>query len=537
MRNGIRGWPAAAVAVLLGACGGGGDDGPATTPTAPTTPTPTISWTAGNYSPASTFANQCQTPRTGIDPVTSRSYPDQQGSSLAEKHFLRSWTHDLYLWYGEVADRDPASIASVLDYFNTQKTTVVLPNGRARDEFHYTYDTAEYYALSESGVSVGYGINWDMVNRVPPRKLVVRYVEASSQAGMAGVMRGAEVLRIDGVDLVNDGTQAGVDKLNAALSESTQGRAHTFVFADRGTGTQRTVSLGVAPVTLDPVPVVRILNTASGDLGYVLFQDHMSKAEAELVDAFTRLRDANVKDLVLDLRYNGGGRLGIASQVAYMIAGPAQTNGKTFERLVFNDRHPTINPVTGEALQPLPFTDVTLGYSTSPGQALPALNLSRVFVLTSGDTCSASESVINGLNGIGIEVIQIGGDTCGKPYGFYPQDNCGTTYFSVQIKNVNAKGFGDYAAGFSPATRAGQPAGAKLPGCEVGDDYTHDLGDPDERMYKVALDYRARGSCELAAGSAGATGRVKAAATVGGDGMALDMPNALEPWRHNRMYP
>jgi hypothetical protein len=59
-----------------------------------------------------------------------------------------------------------------------------------------------------------------------------------------------------------------------------------------------------------------------------------------------------------------------------------------------------------------------------------------VFVLTGGGTCSASEAFMNGLRGVGVEVIQIGSTTCGKPYGFYAQENCGTTYFSIQFRLV-----------------------------------------------------------------------------------------------------
>ena len=58
------------------------------------------------------------------------------------------------------------------------------------------------------------------------------------------------------------------------------------------------------------------------------------------------------------------------------------------------------------------------------------------------------------LRGIDIEVIQIGSTTCGKPYGFYGLDNCGTTYFTVQFRGVNAKGYGDYSDGFSPSNLA-----------------------------------------------------------------------------------
>ncbi len=100
------------------------------------------------------------------------------------------------------------------------------------------------------------------------------------------------------------------------------------------------------------------------------------------------------------------------------------------------------------------------------GQALPALNLSRVFVLTTASTCSASEAIINSLQGVNVQVIQVGSTTCGKPYGFYPADNCGVTYFSIQFQGVNAKNFGDYPDGFTPQNTIAVQ-GVLLPGCSV----------------------------------------------------------------------
>ncbi len=100
-------------------------------------------------------------------------------------------------------------------------------------------------------------------------------------------------------------------------------------------------------------------------------------------------------------------------------------------------------------------------------------------MLTTDDTCSASEAFMNGLRGIDVEVIQIGGKTCGKPYGFYPQDNCGTTYFSIQFSGINFKGFGDYADGFNPTNSPVFAADVK--GCPVADDFSKVLGDPGGR--------------------------------------------------------
>src|SRR5690606_24710633 len=161
----------------------------------------------------------------------------------------------------------------------------------------------------------------------------------------------------------------------------------------------------------------------------------------------------------------------VASELATMVAPAASTQGAAFERLVFNAK----NPFGLSASQAtLPFSGTGRGLSVAAGQALPRLNLPRVTVLTGPDTCSASESVVNGVRGIGVRVDLIGGATCGKPYGFYPQDNCGTTYFAIQFQGVNAQGFGDYGDGLAPT-------------CTVADDFDHALGDAAEARLAAAL--------------------------------------------------
>ena len=126
---------------------------------------------------------------------------------------------------------------------------------------------------------------------------------------------------------------------------------------------------------------------------------------------------------------------------------------------------------------------------------LPLLNLDRVVVISGSGTCSASEAVINELRGVGVEVILIGDTTCGKPYGFYGIDNCGTTYFTIQFKVVNAAGFGDYTDGFSPP--GAENSGVELSGCAVGDDLSKPLGDINEARLTTALNYLETGSCGI----------------------------------------
>jgi hypothetical protein len=247
---------------------------------------------------------------------------------------------------------------------------------------------------------------------------------------------------------------------------------------------------------------------AGGKVGYILFNDHIATAEAQLIDAVTALQAEGIQDLFLDVRYNGGGFLDIANQLAFMIAGPTPTTGQIFERLVFNDKHPTRDPITGELLAPgTPFHTTALDVGDLgepvPGTPLPHLDLNRVYVLIGPNTCSASESIINSLRGVNVQVFLIGSTTCGKPYGFYPQDNCGTTYFSIQFQGVNAMGDGEYPDGFAAQNQTGINS-IQLAGCSVADDFTKPLGDPTEGRLAAALAFRASGNmtCPTASGFA-----------------------------------
>jgi carboxyl-terminal processing protease len=507
-RSGLAPRSGALVALSLALASCGGDDG---TDAATTPP------------PSSTYAARCASPRSGTDPLTGEPYPDKQGTSVDEKSWLRSWTDELYLWYREVPALDPASYATPGAYFAVLKTAAITSSGRPKDRFHFTYPTDEWNAFSQSGVEAGYGVQWVVVASSPPRRVVAAYREARSPAETAGLDRGAAVLSVDGVDMVNG---ADTTTLNAGLFPSSAGETHTFTVLDLGASSPRTFAMTSTTAESTPVQDVETLDTPTGTVGYFAFHDHIATAEAHLVDAISQIQAAGVTDLIVDLRYNGGGYLDIASELAYMIAGPAATSGKAFERQVWNDKHTVTNPVTGKPLTYTPFHTATLGFSLAEGQALPYLGLGRVFVLTGGSTCSASEAILNGLRGVDVSVIQVGSTTCGKPYGFYAQDNCGTTYFSIEFQGVNAKGFGDYPDGFVP----GGSGDAGLAGCSVSDDFAHLLGDPAEGRLAAALYYREHGSCPASSQLAQALTGGTVAARTAADGYAVK-----PPWRENRI--
>lgn len=476
------------ITLLLSACGSSNKE---TTPetTIPEDTTPT--WTQGVFEDASIFKNKCENPRTGVD-LNGDAYPDQAGSTLHEMHWLRSGSNDTYLWYDEIIDQDIAIFSDKIEYFGTLKTNATTASGAKKDQYHFTQDTAEYQQLASGSTNASYGLNVKYIQAYPPRLARVTYVEPNSPAANANLQRGAKIISIDGVSVE---TSNDIDTLINGLNPETNGEVHTFVVQDVGQTETRTVSLTSQVVTKYPVQNETILTNGIDKIGYLTFNTFsVTTAEAALASVFSAFSEENINDLIIDLRYNSGGYLAISAQLGYMIAGDTLTEGKTFEKTVFNDKHPTINPITSQALSDLPFIKTGVGFSVDKGQSLPSVNLNRVFILSSNRTCSASESLINGLRGIDVDVVMIGNTTCGKPYGFYSTDNCGTTYSTIQFRGENEKGFGDYSDGFSP-NNSNSTYGELVAGCQVEDDLLTPLGDVNEAMLKAALAYRDNGSC------------------------------------------
>ena len=465
------------------------------TPASTSTDTTGSGWVEGEYGDAVDFEASCQNPRAGS------GFSDVQGTVVDENFWIRAYSFDTYLWFDEIEDVDPDSLSSTDAYFDIMKTFAVSPSGNPKDKFHFTYDSEEWEKLSQSGISAGYGVEFFRVRSSPPRQWLVAYTEPNTPAGDAGLLRGWEIASVDGVDF-KEGSDT--DVLNAALFPESLGEVHEFVFREVASGETISVDLTSQEITSTPVQSVKAIPLGNSKVGYLLFNDHIATAEAQLIEAFEGFQSEGVTELVLDMRYNGGGYLDIARMLASMIAGQ-EAIGQTFSELKFNSKYPTQNPITGRTLSPSRFASTAPGFVVSSETDLPLLNLNRVVVISGSGTCSASEAVINGLRGIGVEVILIGDTTCGKPYGFYGIDNCGTTYFTIQFKGVNASGFGDYTDGFSPP--GAENVGVEVGGCAVDDDLSQALGNPDEARLATALEYLSSGSCQASAAGVNAKRR------------------------------
>lgn len=491
-----------AATISLTACGGGSSTSSASSAVVQTSP-PVIenpSFTAGTFAASDTFINQCEVVRTGTD-SEGNTFPDRAGSTVIENFWLRSWSNETYLWNREIQDQNPTPFSSPIAYFAELKTFETTPSGEDRDDFHFSQPTADFLESRNNTATSGYGARFRAFSSSPPRDFRILYTESNSPAsdvvdGNVQFPRGAKVLEVDGVDLVNGND---VDALNDGLFPATAGESHTFLIQDAGSTETRTVTLISEDIADEPVNRTSVIDTPTGKVGYMLFNTFSPfESERSLTDAMTNLSAQGVDDLVLDLRYNGGGLLAVAAQLGYMVAGDARSNGKTFSLLQYNEDANGTDPTSNSnaPVSPIPFIDEGVGFSVSQGQNLPTLNLPRVFILSTGGTCSASEAVINGLRGIDVEIILIGDITCGKPYGFLPTSNCGETYFTIQFRGVNEKNFGDYSDGFVPQDND-FTFGERIPGCTLPDDFESELGDENEGLLSAALYYRENDSCPI----------------------------------------
>jgi len=401
--------------------------------------------------------------------------PTPPASSCAvtdQKAWLGNYMDDWYFWY-RLSPRPQASVyATVGEYFDALLYTgssAAFP----RDRWSRFESTETYNRFYGDGQTLGYGVSVAglEVMGLPFEPLYVRYVEARSPAAAAGVQRGDEVLSING--------RSTFDVISAndfsALTPSAAGQTLSLIL--RRNGVSRNVSVSSAIFALTPVPADGVLTSPGGrKLGYVVVKDMISQAGAPLETAFARFRAEGVSAVVLDLRYNGGGLVSVGNTVASYAAGNAGS-GRAYASLLYNDKRAGANNTSYNF--------------TAPASAV---NVGRVYVLMGERTCSASEQVINGLRGIGVDVVAIGDTSCGKPVGFLPSSQCGTTYSVVNFESVNARNEGRYFDGFAPT-------------CAVAEDFRRVLGDRNEPLLNEALAFADTGACSRQAPASAGTAR------------------------------
>jgi C-terminal processing protease CtpA/Prc len=383
--------------------------------------------------------------------------------------FVREVMSDIYLWYSAMPQVDPASFGTPEEYLEAVRH-------RPLDD-HFSYITARASNRAFFGESqyVGFGVSWTVLGR----ELRVLQVFPDSPASEAGLSRGDRVTAIAGEPVENLLVSG---RLGEVLGPEEIGISVRVDFVDAG-GARRGSHLTKRVVTIPTVSLTRTYDAGGRRVGYMFFRNFVEPSFAALDTAFAQLRESRVDDIVIDMRYNGGGLVNVARHLASIIGG-VRTRGQVFAEYFHNDKNSFRNEV--------------LRFEDKPNAA----SLSRLIVITTPDSASASELVINALRPF-IPVAVIGDRTYGKPVGQYQVEFCDKMLAPVSFSLRNANGEGDFFGGI-PAD------------CPAADDIGRALGDPAEASLREALTYAATGSCSRAASALQSLAPARRAARASG---------------------
>lgn len=355
---------------------------------------------------------------------------------------------ELYYWYSSVPSTDPLRFNSPEEYLDAVRY-------RPLDHsFSYITSREANEAFFNDSQFVGLGFT----TTFSAGQMHLLQVFEGSPAAEAGFARGNRILEING-RTVEDLSARG--QLDDAFGPNRAGFEVEVVFAARNGETKR-ARMTKRAVTIPTVSYTRIVEVDGRRVGYVFFRNFVRPSFAALDEAFAVLKEGKVTELVLDLRYNGGGLVDVAVHLASLISGPV-TNGQVLARYVHNDRYRSWDE------------DIRFE-STDKG-----LNLSRLFVVTTRSSASASELLVNALRPY-LPVVVVGDRTYGKPVGQYTVPFCDKIIAPVSFSIRNSANTGDYFEGIAPD-------------CTAGDDITHDLGDPMEASLAEAITFLRTGAC------------------------------------------
>ncbi|MFC3101951.1 S41 family peptidase [Altererythrobacter lauratis] len=436
-----------ACAAMLASCGGSGSAGGGGTGVIPT-PTPT--------------ATPTPTPTSATCSLSARQ--DWAAAQLTE------W----YLFPDLLATNvNKASYTNLQAYIDA---LVAPARAQSRDRF-FTYITsiAEENAFFEAGSSAGFGFR--LAYDVAARRVAVIEAFEGAPALAQNIDRGSELLAIGTSASTLQTVSAlmasgGPDAVVNALGPSAPGISRVLRVRDQ-TGVERQVTLTKTEFALDPVSDrfgTKIITDGGKQVGYINLRTFIDTADPDLRAAFLAFRNAGINELVIDLRYNGGGLISIAELMGDLMG--RNLGGQVFDYITFRPSKASNNS--------------SYRFSPTPQSIQPT----KIAFITTGGSASASEMIINSMQPYlpNTALAIVGENTFGKPVGQIALDReaCDDRLRVVALRVENANRQGDYYTGLASTVPNS---------CRAFDDISRPLGDPAENMLATALTFLRGGTC------------------------------------------
>ena len=444
---------------------------------------------------------------TSVTPTpTPTPTPTVAGCSLRQRQdFALAALNEWYL-FPTLMDQtaNPANYTDVQGYIDA---LVAPARAQSKDRF-FTYITsiAQENAFFSSGSSAGFGVRlaYDSTNR----RLFVMEAFEGAPALAAGIDRGTEITAIG----TSAGTMQTVSSLFAsggsqavsdALGASTAGLTRVLRIVNGSTTSDVTVAK--ADYALTPVSSrygAKVILDGAKKVGYVNLRTFIDTADPALRSAFANFKSQGITEVIIDLRYNGGGLVSIAELFGDLLGGGRA--GQVFDYTTFR-------------------AEKAAQYNTQKNfvAQTETITPTKIAFIGMGGTASASEMVMNEMRPyLGTNAALIGSNTYGKPVGQIAIDktSCDDRLRIIAFRTENANHQGDYYTGLASVMEKT---------CAAADDIFHPLGDANETSVKGALDFLAGRSCTALTAQAG----VQKAQTAAEANLLL-MPMAPTPAQH-----
>ena len=440
-----------------------------------------------------------------VDSDSSDSQPEITLSTEIND-FIWKGLNQYYYWQSDVANLADTKATMESEYIallNSQQDSKEFFEGLLHQDDRFSWIEEDYEVLENqlSGTTASNGMKFQLYVRDDGESIIgaVTYVLPESDAFNKGIIRGDIFNSINGNELTFD------NYMSLLYGQQTTYSVQLVNYdPEKDLVTSRDISVTLnKEENFQEVPVhhISIFEEGSKRIGYVMYNKFLGTVDSngdgevdrdfneELIDLFVYLKSQNLNELVLDLRYNGGGSVNTCTYLASLITG--QFTGTIFAKQIWNekimafieDRNSNDDPSDDLNFDNY-FTD-----SGPDGNPLPSLGLSRLYVLTSNRTASSSELLINGLTPH-IDIIQIGIKTVGKNvgsitlYDYTDNDqqikNTKHKYAMqpIVLKIANSENFADYNYGLEPDIEYREKAS------NLGT-----IGDKTEPLLSLALDH------------------------------------------------